>query len=163
MWTKGQIIAKAFGELALAGFVVDISPEEQIEAGSTMDTMMAEWEAKGIRIGYAFSSGPDADDASMASGLPDSAVRAVYCSLAVALAPSYGKQLAQTTKAAAASGYRLLLGQAVAAIAKQGQQQPTTLPVGAGSRLQGRTYPFFPPPTVDPLPVSNGAMTISPE
>ena len=163
MWTKGQLVAKAFGELALAGFVVDIQPDEELDAIVTMDAMVAEWEGKLIRLGYAFAAGPDAPDPAAPSGLADGDVRAVYMNLAVAIAPSYGKQLQPSTLLAASTGLRTLQGRAAAAIAKQGQRQPTNLPVGAGSRFPGRTYPFFPPPTVDPLPVSNGDMTISPE
>lgn len=164
MWTKGQLVSKAFGELALAGFVVDIQPEEELDAITTMDAMVAEWEGKGIRLGYAFSASPDEANPATPSGLADADVRPVYTNLAVAIATSYGKQLQPSTLMAAGAGLRTLQGRVAAALAKQGQGRPTTLPVGAGSRWHGNTYPFFPPQTEDPLQVSNSDdMTITPE
>lgn len=164
MWTKGQLVSKAFGELALAGFVFDITPEEVQDALSTMDAMLAEWETPGIRLGYAFPANPDDGDPDEASGIPDGAARTVYMNLAVTLAASYGKQLQPATMLAARQGYQTLLGRAVREAATTEQQMPSTLPVGAGNRWRTRvTYPFFPKPTDDPLPVASGDMTITPE
>lgn len=164
MWTKGQLVAKAFGELALAGFVFDISPEETQDAISTMEAMLAEWETPGIRLGYAFSPDPETIDPGQASGIPDGAARTVYLNLAVSLAAAYGKQLQASTVRAAGQGYQTLLGRAVREAATTQQQMPSTLPVGAGNRWRTRvTYPFFPKPSDDPLPVSSGDMSIQPE
>lgn len=164
MWTKGQLVTKAFGELALAGFVFDMAPEEVQDAISTMDAMLAEWETPGIRLGYAFPSNPDDGDPDDPSGIPDGAARAVYMNLAVSLAATYGKQLTPATIRAAAQAYQTLLGRAVREAATTEQQMPSTLPVGSGNRWRTRlTYPFFPKPKDDPLPVSSGDMTIKPE
>ena len=43
MWTKTLLIEEAFGELALAGYVYDLRPEEMQAAGRRLETMMATW------------------------------------------------------------------------------------------------------------------------
>ncbi len=47
-WTKGEIVQKAYAELALAGYVYDLEPEEMQEALTTLDLQMAEWQTRGI-------------------------------------------------------------------------------------------------------------------
>lgn len=150
MWTKAQLIDAAFEELALAGFVVDISPEEQASALRRMDTMLATWEGKGIRLGYALPASPDDSDVDQPSGLPDRANEAVFTNLAVRLAASFGKTLNVSTMKTAADSYAALL---VPLANPRQQQMPSTLPMGAGNRSRGFRRTFFPKPTQDPLPV----------
>lgn len=153
-WTKKQLISEALGELSLQGYEFDISPEEQITALRRLDTMMATWDAKGIRLGYAFPSGPDDSDPDTESGLPDTAVETVYLNLAVRLAPGYGKQVSPDTKRSASEGFDALM--AAAAMPRQ-QQLPNTLPRGAGNRtVYGYPGPFFPGPCRDPLRIAQG-------
>jgi hypothetical protein len=154
MWTKRQLIDEAYGELALQGYVFDISPEEQQTALRRMDTMLATWEAKGVRVGYAFPANPTASDLDTPSGLPDSAVEAVYLSLAVRLAAGAGKTLTQETRAAARDAYTTLLWRAAQPIE---QQLPNTLPRGAGNKpWRTVNQPFFPTPSNDPLGITQG-------
>lgn len=152
MWTKAQLIDAAFEELALAGFVVDISAEEQQSALRRMDTMMATWEGKGIRLGYALPATPDASDVDSPSGLPDKANEAVFTNLAVRLAASFGKTLNVATMAIARDSYAALL---TPLANPRKQQLPATLPMGAGNRSRGFRRTFFPPPTNDPMPVDD--------
>ena len=63
--------------------------------------MLAEWNAKGIRLGYPIPGSPDDDLASEAAAVPDSAYEAVILNLAIRLAPQYGKTVALETKATA--------------------------------------------------------------
>lgn len=154
MWTKRQLITEAYGELALAGYEVDITPEEQQTALRRMDAMMATWEGNGVRVGYAFPANPDDSDLDQPSGLPDMAHEAVFLTLAIRLAPGNGKQISPDTRKAARQGYLRLLRQA----AQPSQQQlPSTLPRGAGNKgwTMGR-QPFFPAPSNDPLQLSQG-------
>lgn len=162
MWSKRQIVMKAFGELGLAGYEFDIAPEEVQDALARLDAMMATWEGLGIRVGYAFPASPDDSDPDTPSGLPDKAVETVYANLAVRMAASYGKAINPDTKRTASTGYGVLLS----AAARPGQQQlPSTLPVGAGNRpWRIVNNPFFPRPVHDPLPVDcAGDMDIPPE
>ena len=154
MWSKRQIISEAYGELALAGYEVDLSPEEQQTALRRLDTMMATWEAKGVRVGYAFPANPDDSDLDTPSGLPDSAVEAAYLSLAIRLSPGNGKQISPDTRKAAREGYDMLL---IAAAQPQQQQLPNTLPRGSGNRPWLTTsQPFFSPPSDNPLQITQG-------
>lgn len=162
MWTKRQIVMEAYGELALAGYEFDITPEEVQTALRRLDTMMASWEGLGIQVGYAFPASPDDSDPDTPSGLPDKAVETVYLNLAARLAAGAGKALSPDTKRNAQTGYAVLLS----AAAKPRQQQlPSTLPIGAGNRpWRVLGSPFFPQPSKDPLPVDcAGDMDIPPE
>ena len=57
-WTKREIVEEAYGELALAGYVFDLDPEEEQAALRKLDTMMAVWDARGVRLGYPLASSP---------------------------------------------------------------------------------------------------------
>jgi hypothetical protein len=153
-WTKEQLIDEAFAELRLAGYTFDITPEEKQTALRRMDTMMATWEAKGVRVGYPLPSSPDDSNISDDSGLPDSATEAVFLNLAKRLAPGFGKQLSAQTLSAARDAYDTLLW---AAARPPQQQLPSTTPRGAGNRpWRNAVSPFFPVPETDPLTLSAG-------
>lgn len=162
MWTKRQIVMEAYGELALAGYEFDITPEEVQTGQRRLDTMMATWEGLGIQVGYAFPASPEDSDPDTPSGLPDKAVETVYLNLAIRLAAGVGKALSPDTKRNAQTGYAVLLSEA----AKPRQQQlPSTLPRGAGNKpWYGLNNPFFREACNDPLPVDcAGDMNIPPE
>ena len=161
-WTKRELVTEAFGELALAGYEFDITPEEQQTALRRLDTMMATWEARGVRVGYAFPACPDDSDLDTDSGLPDAAVETTYLHLAIRLAASYGKQVSMDTKRSAREGFEQLLWRAAQPIE---QQQPSTMPRGAGNRLwRNSQRPFFPTPDDSPLGIGQGGdLNIAPE
>jgi hypothetical protein len=145
MWTKDQLISKAFSELALAGYVYDLSPEVREDALQTLDAMMAEWAGAGISIGYLLPTSPDESNIDDLAGIPDTANQAVYMNLAVSLAAGRGKTLAARTLLAAKRGYDRLLGAAARAVARQASM-PNTLPRGAGNKPWRGGRPFFPSP-----------------
>jgi hypothetical protein len=154
MWTKRQLIEQAYDELALAGYVYDLTPEELQSALRIMDTMLAQWEGAGIRIGYVMPATPDASDIDGPSGVPDSANAAIYANLAVRRAAGMGKGLTPATLRLAREGYAALL---VPVAMPQKQQMPSTLPVGAGNRRPyGFRRTFYPPPCRDPFPTGQG-------
>ena len=155
MWTKRQIIREAHTELAL-GADFDISAEEDVSALRRMDAMLALWEAKGVRIGYAFPSDPTKSDPDSPSGVPDSAVETIALNLAIRLAPSFGKTVRPETTKAARDGYDLLLWSAAQ---PQTQQMPNTMPVGAGNRGYGtgNVFPrYFQDPDTSNLQIAEG-------
>jgi hypothetical protein len=152
-WTKRELIAEALTELGLQGYEFDTTPEEQQTALRRLDTLLGTWEAKGVRVGYAFPATPGASDLDDESGLPDSAVETVYLNLAIRLAPTYGKAVSAMSKKAAREGYDALLWQAAQ---PQNQQLRAGMPAGAGNKGSGLTRSFLPPPTRDPLPVGRG-------
>lgn len=146
MFTKRMLINAAFEELALAGFVFDITPDEQVSALRRLDSMMATWGGPGIgiRIGYNATVNPGNSDPDQESGIPDWANEAVYLNLAIRLAAGYGKTLAKSTTVPAKFAYDAL----VSAIGSEiPQVQPLgNLPIGAGYK-RIRTSPFVQPPT----------------
>lgn len=160
MWTKRALINEAFSELGLQGYEFDITPEEQMTALRRLESMMATFEAKGVRVGYAFQI-PDELDPDTESGLPDSAVEPVYLNLAIRLGPGFGKAIRAETKQAAKDGYTTLLW-----IAAQPQQQQMRggMPAGAGNRNRLPYRPFLAPPDRSPLSVGpGGELNILPE
>lgn len=147
MWTKSQLIQKAFGELALAGYVYDLDADQLEDALSTLDSMMAEWTTYGISIGYALPATPDDSNIDDDSGIPGASNRAVFLNLAVALAAGRGKALTAQTLGSAARAYQQLLGAAARAAAVR-QPLPNTMPQGAGNKPWRTGYGdrFFPGP-----------------
>lgn len=154
-WTKRQIVEKAFSELALAGYVFDLDPEELDDALTSLDTMMASWSALDVNCGYAFGTSPDDTDLDQDSGLPLIAVEAVYLGLAIKVAATKGKQLRPSTL----SGARRAKDALLAWIARQQlrqQQFRTGLPAGAGNKAwRTCNRPFLPIPDTSPLQLAD--------
>lgn len=145
-WTKRQLLDAAFEEMALAGYVFDISPDEQVSAVRRLDSMMATWGGPGIgiRIGYNATVDPKASDPNQASGIPDWANEAVYLNLAIRLASGYGRNMPKTTTAPAKAAYDALVSGVASGIP---QMQPMgNLPIGAGYKRRFAPYPFVSQP-----------------
>jgi hypothetical protein len=153
-WTRRDFCETALEELGIAADVFDSQPELLESARKRLDAMMAEWNARGIRLGYPIGSDPMDGDLDDATGVPDSANEAIYTSLAVRLAPTYGKTPMPETKATAARGYQTVLSRA--AMPPQ-MQMPATMPAGAGhKRWRDNASPFLDPPS-DPLVAGDDA------
>lgn len=147
-WTKRQFVTQAFEEIGLASYVFDLTPEQLDSALRRLDSMIAAWNALGIRLGYPLPSSPDDSDLDEQTNVPDASVEAIYTNLAIKLAPSYGKQVMPDTKATAKESYNTLLS--IAAMPMQ-QQMPGTMPAGAGNKpWRISDTPFLTPPT-DPV------------
>lgn len=150
-WTKLDIVKEAYSELALAGYTFDLSPDELERGARKLDMMMAYFDGKGIRVGYALASGPSTTDLSAESGIPLNAVEPVVINLACRLAPGEGKQLPPDLSARAREGYQALM---LAAALPIEQQMPSTMPRGAGNKAQQR--PFMPTPDTSHLRQGEG-------
>ncbi len=147
-WTKEELVRAAYEELSLQGYNFDLDQEELELGMRRMDSMLATWNGKGIRLGYPIPSTSDGGNLDDSSTLPDSANETVYLNLAIRLAAGFGKQVTQATMAAAKEGYDVLLSRAAMPIE---QQLPNTLGRGAGNKTwRGNTNPFFNTP-VDPV------------
>jgi hypothetical protein len=147
-YSKRQFVTAAFEEIGLASYVFDLQPEQLQSALGRLDAMMAEWNGKGIRLGYPIPGSPQFSDLDEPSEVPDSANEAIITNLAIKIAPSYGKQLMAETKLTAKTGYNTLLSRATM---PNEMQLPGTMPSGAGNK-PWRTYdnPFLQKP-VDPV------------
>ena len=147
-YSKRQFIEAAFAEIGLASYVFDLQPEQLEAARQRLDAMMADWNGKGIRLGYPIPVSPQDGSIDEQTNVPDSAYEAIICNLGIRLAPSYGKQVMNETKATAKQGYDMLMQRATFPLE---QQFPNTMPSGAGNK-PWRVYdnPFLRPP-VDPV------------
>lgn len=147
-YSKRQFVAAAFEEIGLASYVFDLQPEQLQSALRRLDAMMAEWNAKGIRLGYPIPGSPQFSDLDEPSEVPDSANEAIITNLALKVAPGFGRNPMADTKITAKAAYNTLLSRAAMPME---QQFPGTLPSGAGNK-PWRMYdnPFL-GPEVDPL------------
>lgn len=130
-YTRRQFVEAAFEEIGFASYVYDLEPEQLEAAGRRLDTMMAEWNAKGIRLGYPLPSSPERNDLDTETNVPDAAYDGILCGLAVRIAPGLGKTPSPDTKARAKAGYNLMLSRAAMPPAVQ---LPASMPVGAGAK-----------------------------
>lgn len=147
-YSKRQFIAAAFDEIGLANYAFDMQPEQFESALRRLDAMMADWNAKGIRLGYPLPDSPQYSDLDAQSQVPDAAFESIICNLALRIAPSYGKQVMPQTAVAARSAYQTLLSRATM---PPEMQLPGSMPSGAGNK-PWRVYdePFLRRP-IDPV------------
>ena len=142
-WTKRQFVEQAFDEIGLASYIFDLQPEQLQSALRRLDTMMATWNAQGIRLAYPLPSNPQDSDLDQETDVPDSAYEAIYTNLAIRIAPSFGKQVAIEVKTTAKQAYNVLLQRATYPIE---MQLPRTMPAGAGQKPWRVDDPFVPGP-----------------
>ena len=130
-WTKKQLIEQAFSEIGLAPYVFDASAEQYQDALRIMDSMLAKWDGRGLRLRYPMTLQPDDSSLDTDSNVPDWANEAIYKNLAISLAPSYGKIVSNETKQNARMGYDLLLSKSAT---PNQMQLPGTMPAGAWNK-----------------------------
>lgn len=148
-WKKRLLISKAYNDLALAGYIFDITPEEVQDAILSLDAMAATWEAYGIRVGYQATVDPEDADPDQESGLPDWANEAFFKGLAIRQAAAFGKPIPMSLLAPARQAYDGLLN-LMAAFPPQ-MQFRGNLPIGAGWKRNNLCGGPFVRPPVDLL------------
>ena len=156
-WSKRQFITQAFDEIGLSAYVFDLSPEQLNSALLKLDAMMAQWNAKNIKLGYPLASSPQTNDIDQETDVPLESVEAIYTNLAIRIAASFGKIVPMETKHVAKIAYDTLLS--TAAFPRQ-QQMPGNMPAGAGNKpWRDRDDPFLRQPDDNPLAVDgNGQL-----
>lgn len=122
-YTKSELVIAALGELGMADYEFDITPEEITSGVRRMDSMLSQWSLRGVRVPYNFVGGPSDD-----SGLPMAFHEAVTLNLAIRLSPSYGKQPAMSVMTVAKQAFDSILSRS----ALPPEIQFTSMPVGAG-------------------------------
>lgn len=145
-YTCRQFIEDAFIEAGLASYIFDLQPEQWQAAQRRLDAMMADWNGKGIRLGYPIASEPGSGDLNAVTNVPDSANEAVITNLAIRIAPMFGKQISIETKATARESYNTILARAAM---PSEMQMPENMPAGAGNRSFSENNFLVPP--FDPL------------
>ena len=141
MFTKRQFVEEAYGELGMASYVFDLDVEVLQRALRRLDTMMAEWNGRGIRLGYPLPASPSASDLDELAQVPDWANEAIILNLAVRVAPGHGKTVSPQTLFAA----KRALDGVLARAAMPPEVQITGLPRGAGAK--NHESPFLPSPS----------------
>lgn len=142
-WTKREFVVQAFEEIGFSSYVFDAAPEQLNSVLRRLDAMLARWNANGIRLGYPLPSSPSDSSLNESTNVPDACVEAVYLNLAIAIAPSFGKTVAQETKQAAKAAYDALLNKLAEPME---MQLNTSIPSGAGNK-----YGRFLDEYIDPL------------
>ena len=142
-YTKRQFVSAAFGSVGMAAYVFDLEPGQIQNAVRTMDSMIAAWNAEGIRISYPLPSSPQDSDLDQETNVPDSANEAIVMNLGIRLASEFGKTISPDLKTVAKKAKSILLSLSTKPIDKQ---YPSTLPVGAGNKQFRNDRVFFPVP-----------------
>ena len=88
---KRDIIERAFTMLGMAGYVFGREPDEIAYALGELNSLMAEWEAEGIGLGYAYTD--ELGSGEEASGIARADINGVVCGLTEAIAAAQGKTL----------------------------------------------------------------------
>ena len=147
-YTKRQIVEKAFAKLGLASYIYDVQSDAYQDAMEDLDAMLAEWNGRGIRLGYPIPSTPEGGDLDAEASIPDRAWLAAYTNLALLIAPDFGKEPTRSLKNAAKKSLETL----------QLQRPPTMqyrkVPLGAGNKPWRTGYGEF-TKQEDPLDVGN--------
>lgn len=129
-YTKRQLVDAAMAEIGLASYAFDLMPEQRESALRRLDSLMAEWNARGLRLGYPIPDNPADSDIDVDSNIPDAAWEAVITNLALRLAPSYGKQVNIETKVTARHSLNTILARA----ALPAEMKLPSMPSGAGNK-----------------------------
>lgn len=143
-FTKRQFIEEAYGELGMASYIFDLDTDVLARALRRLDSMLAEWNGRGIRLGYPIPASPDDSDLDEPALVPDWTNEAVILNLAVRLAPGHGKTVSPQTLFAA----KRAMDGVLARSAMPSEVQLAGLPRGAGAK--SHDAPFLPSPT-EPL------------
>jgi hypothetical protein len=133
-YSKRQLVLAALGEIGMSSSLFDLSADQIEEALGRLDAMVAEWNGRGVRLGYLIPGDPKGSVLGADSGIPDWAYDAVITNLAIRLAPSYGKAVSLETKATARQGWNTVLARSVAPV----EMRLDALPAGAGNK--GETF-----------------------
>lgn len=126
-YSKGELAQSALEELGVSGYDFDTSPDQLQTAIGRMDMMLAEWNIKGIRLGYPISKEENSEPGDD-SNIPDWAWEAVITNLAIRLAPSYGKTVSLDTRAVAKNSFTTLCSN----FSMPREMQFNSMPRGAG-------------------------------
>lgn len=150
-YTRSALVEQAYAEIAMAGWVWDLSPSEMLWASQRLDMMLGAWDGEGLRLGMPISNSDQPPPLADESGCPAWAVEAVVLNLAVRLAAGKGKALAPQTVMRAESAMRSMRNRSAI---PQPLAFPGGIPHGQGNR--GTGYTFTPAFERDPLPVDTG-------
>lgn len=129
-YTRRQLVEDALDEIGFSPDDFDMPAAKLQSAARKLDSMIAQWNARGVLLGWPIPSSPELTDLDTETGLPDAAWEAVVTNLALRIAPSFGKPVMQETKSAAKMAKNTLFAKSVATL----KRSLGTLPSGAGNK-----------------------------
>lgn len=153
MPTKSDIIKSALRKLGVTGFDSETDPQEFDAALVELESMMTEWDGRGIRVSYKLGTSTDTALTSEDAGIRDWARQGIVANLAMRLATDYGKPITQDLAMQASAGMSSILA-ATATDNIYLTQYPRNMPVGSGNRNIGNRQRFYRP--VEGITVENG-------
>lgn len=139
MITKGYLVGQAVGELGIAAYLFDLTPDEINDCLNRLDAMMAGWSFSSA-MGYIQPANPNTSVGTDNSGLSADAAESVISNLAVRIASMWGKAIPPEKAAAAMHGYGRLYGKYKT---KLQVARPVTQPTGAGNKPHQAGQNYF--------------------
>ena len=139
-YTIRQFVESALEELGLAAYNFDASPDQFSSAAKRLNSMLAEWNAKSIRLGATLYGNPNDIDLDADSNVPDNANEAIITNLALRVAPMYGKSPMPGTALNAKRAYDAML----LAFSQPVEMQLGEMPSGAGNKPWRWDDPYTP-------------------
>ncbi len=112
-WSKQEIIMEALEEIGISAYDFDSTAYNLQSALRRLDSMMAIWIDKNIIFDpdpYPYFTDPKLSDLAQDTNAPGEAIEPMFLSLAVLIAPGYGKTVSRQTKINAKIGFNNLLG-----------------------------------------------------
>lgn len=125
---KGDLVTRALKMLGVVDSITSPDPAEIADGLETLDSMVAEWENHGIRLGYQLAPEGVPADPGDESGLADKYVMGVAANLAVNMAPLIGREAQPTIKSRAKLFYEGLFS-----IELTQRQSDPMMPTGTGN------------------------------
>lgn len=160
-YTKRQLIEQAFTVLGMPNYIFDMQPEQEEAALWRLDMMIAEWDRRGVRLGYPLPTSPSDSNIASESNVPDFAVKGIVYNLALDLAGDYGKQIPPTVLVAAYHAKQSLFIEAALPLS---QVWPSTMPMGAGNKTwRSYGWQFAGPQTTPEMQSPDSNISISTE
>jgi hypothetical protein len=142
-WTKRQFVLEAFNQIGYASYAYDLSPEQLQTGMYRLDSMLANWNGRGIRLGYPLPTNPQGSDLDDDSCIPDYANEAVYTNLALRVAPTIGLVVSVDTRFCARNSYCEMINK-ISTPCEMNYSH--TLPIGQGNKPWRFDQPYFSKP-----------------
>ena len=136
---KVDRIASAYSKLRISGLTVEPNQSDLELALGELENMMAEWQSRGMSVGYNFENEPDPNSD---LGVPQWAWNAINCNLAVRLIADFNKQVPDALMLQASQSLSSLAGRCAADRVRQ-VAYPARQPVGSGTRVFWRWARFY--------------------
>lgn len=141
--SKRQLCIGALEEIGLASYIFDMPADALESVLRRLDAMMAEWNAKGLRLGFPLPASPQDSDLDEETDTPDASWEAIITNLALRVAPMFGREPQRFTQVTAKRSYDAIM--AKAAMPPE-MQLPGTMPAGAGNKPWVWDDAFLQPP-----------------